>query len=375
MLGTAPPQVYGWVMQWWNIEHFQEVGFGTYLIEADYGDLEALQMEVIYSFMQEYPNNRKGGEDGAAGFQCVLECSRAPFYERGWGWTMAHMGQAATFTPTQLAGSVISGSSAGWLASLYSLRGAFLQCIMDTFEWHNGTYVDPSTSGSTAYSGTLYGGNYKNLIGDIGHAANTNEVTGEYWAEHWMTVQMQIPAVCHIIEMSPEGVTNLATDVTAVRNHLFNASLPYYGSGASYVFAFRNASTFHWPWYSSNLYDAPGGGTSYPQFMTVAEQWTSMTGQGGFVNLSTWTANAGDFLCQHNSQTEMTTPDSSDASTGYWSNDVAAVVLAANAVKDGTFTPPTGFVPATILTDLIYAAPNYSVSDANNAPQFVFALR
>lgn len=375
LLGTAPPQVQGWVMQWWNIEHFQEVGFGTYLIEADYGDLEALQMESIYSFMQEYPQNRQGGEDGAAGFHAVLEASRSPYYTRGWGWTMARMAEASALTPTYLAGAVINGSSAGWLANLYALRGAFVQCIMDTFEWHNGTYVDPSVSGSTAYSGTLYGGNYKNLIGDIGQASNTGEVAGEWWGEQWEHLQMAIPAACHTVELAPEGVTNLSTDVIAVRNHLFNSSLPYWCSGASYAFSFRNTANEHFPYYTSTNYKAPGytgGGTYYPLFMTVAQQWAAFTGYLSTFTWTGWTSNPGDFLCGDETQVAAT---ADDLSYNYPANSVSAVVLAANAVKDLTYTAPAGFVPATIYSTLITAASNWSQSATNNTPQFAFALR
>jgi hypothetical protein len=365
--GTLPVQITGSYMQCWNVEHNQSTGYLAYLVEGRWPQMEQNQFSASHGFMQEYVPCRTGigdasGSPPVTGFQAVVNGFASPMADRGAGWSYRTTGQAACIRPRYLAGVAPSGVDAALLA-------AHVQLLSDTAKWHNGVFVSSSVPGSTAYSGTLYNGQYVNAVGFMAwyNSDGTNpepEDTTGTWSPQFMLMYRAV-AYASVAAYQVEGLSNQSTDLVAMRNNLFQYIVGLCGSdpsgGIGYAYPFRNACLYDAPFLNNALpFVAPGntGWTSYTiNPMTPAQMWAALATDYSFTGVSSWTAEAGQTLCDHNAQTATVIGDSSDIINGYWAAFVAALALAVDAEFPG----------AQAAWNLITGASNY-VPLENNTP-------
>ncbi len=331
--GTAPPTPSGGTNGPWDIAHHPSNGYLAHLIEGRWTQLESLQFAAMDDILESNPPTRQGGG--------VLACINAPLTTRGTAWCWRTMGQTAAITPTGINGAALPTADA-------ELQAAFVQSIHDTAQWNNQRYV----------LGTIDNGTFKNSIGWLGQYDGytaANYPTNEWWGGAWM-VAFQGMALGHIADLGIEGLSN-QSDLESIRNFVYQDTLLTIGNNSTWNF--RRACTYARPYLMNSSTPAA------PVFMTIPQAYASYVSSDG---LSTSiTANPGDTLLQHDSDTATSAGDTSNPGSGYWALHISIIAQAIDA----------GISGAVAAYALIQAAPNYTpqADGASNTPQFAFVPR
>lgn len=325
--GTPPPAATGGSRAW-DIPHHPSNGYLAYLLEGRWTQLESLEFAAMTAILETNPVTRRGGG--------VLACLNAPLTTRGAAWTWRTMGEAAAITPAALEGAAPADLAVG---------ASFVASIHDTAAWNKGRYID----------GTIDSGAYKNTLGWIGQY---DRYTGggipadQWWGGSWM-VAFQGMALGHIADLGIEGLTNQG-DLEAVRDFVYDDTLLTIGDESTWNF--RRAGTYSRPYLNN------GSGPSAPSFMTVAQAFAAYKTSNGLAAL---TANSGDTLKQHDSESDVTCCDTSNVSSGYWALHVSVLAQAVDANRPG----------AKSAYDRVTSATNFDASQGSNTPQFAFVPR
>jgi hypothetical protein len=331
--GTPPPAPSGGSNGPWDIPHHPSNGYMAYMIEGRWSQLESLQFAAMDALLESNPATRQGGG--------VLACINGPLTTRGAAWTWRTVGQVAGITPTGLNGTALPAADA-------ALAAAFVQSISDTASWINQRYV----------AGTSYGGAHKNSIGWIGQYdqyTGSNIPSTEWWGGSWM-VAFQGMALGHIADLGIENLSN-QSDLETIRDFVYQDTILTVGTNATWNF--RRAGTYERPYLTSSSNPAA------PVFMTIPQAFTSYVTNNGLS--STITANSGDTLLQHDSDTPTGDGDTSNPGSGYWALHISVLAQAIDAGVSG----------AAAAYALVQAAPNCTpqADGASDTPQFAFVPR
>lgn len=316
----------------WDIAHHPSNGYLAYLIEGRWPQLESHQFSAAIAILDSNPPTRQGGG--------VLACINSPLTTRGAAWAWRTMGQAAAITPTGFNGAALPAADS-------ALAAAFVQSIHDTAQWNNQRYV----------LGTIDDGVFKNTIGWLGQYDRytyANMPTDQFWGASWMVVYQGM-ALGHIADLGIENLTN-QSDLESIRNFSYQNVLLTMGGNSTWNF--RHGALYGRPYLSNN------STASAPVFMTIPQQFAAYVSAN---SLATVTANAGDTLLQHDTDTPTGLSDSSSTGNGYWA---AAISIVAQAIDAGIAGASSAYA-------LIQAAPNYTpqAAGASDAPQFTFVPR
>jgi hypothetical protein len=295
--GTQPPTPTGGSNGVWDIPHHPSNGYLAYLIEGRWTQLESLQFSAFQVIMESNPSTRQGGG--------VLACANAPLTTRGAAWAWRTMGQAAAVSPETITGAAPAAAD-------LAVGNALRKSIDDTALWNKQRYID----------GTIDSGHYVNSIGWLGQYDQYAQGTAtQWWGGGWMA-HFQIAALAHISELGIAAINQV--NLEAMRDHAYDGVIRLIGSDATWNY--RRAGVYAVPYLDTTNASGP------PVFFTTAQAFQIYLSVNGLPPL---TANNGDTLKDHDSNTDMAAGDSSNDAYGYWSLALTALATAVDHGKAG----------------------------------------
>jgi hypothetical protein len=343
--GTLPPTIAGGTPPTWDATHMPDCGYLAYLIEGRWSQLEELQQSAWFVIQDEYQIGNFGS----------LQALHAQLTTRGFAWAVRSAGQAAAFSPTSL--GVLSN---GILTADSNVRSSFMTSVSDTASLNKQLYIDGTATLSGGYS----------VVNSIGWIGQYDQYTGspipstEWWGGSWM-VAFQGMALGHIADLGIEELTNQG-QLEALRNFVWLDNLQMtQGSTTEYnlTWNFRRLATYERPYLGSS------SGPTDPTFLATNQAGLPLSDYQTTFGLSaTLTANPGDSIMQHGSDSPIAAGDTSEfGGEGYGAMHASVLAMAAEKA-----------IPkAALRYALVTAASNWSpqAMGASDGPQMSIAPR